>query len=337
MEKYTLELIRYDGGEKEVIEDYDLGDENALIVTNDPVVGIGVAHYRTSPGFELRISDSCVIRQSYLKIARALCQKYRNVIPREVSPESICFTIDEDWEPSNNSNANSAWKIDITKATKWLKFFTGYRFEIKMRQWWINEWTPAQLHAAIFSQLLRINPKGNGTIKKYSLEFPDPLMATFGLGYLEKDIEINDPLDREITLKGFALATGQISINDTLAQEVESHTNKMRTSARAMREEIPLLSEEPKKDPVAKAKEDLEKIKGLSEGVPVKVKDLLEPTEKSSPVVAAEVTPKAISGISDDGYFPDEVPDHNNDGYFADEEVEYLNDGYDQYEDDDSG
>jgi hypothetical protein len=211
MARYTLEYCREDAEGKEVVREYELGDANALIVTNDPELGIGVAHYKVSDdsAFELRISDSVVIRQTYLKIAQALCRKYSEVIPQTLAPGSIVFTVDEEWEPAENSTSNSTWKVEIKKATKWLRAFTGYRYEIQLRQWWINEWSEAQLNAAIMSQLLRISPKGNGTIKKYSMEFPDALFATFGLGYLERDIEIPDLIEDDVELQGFTYASAQ--------------------------------------------------------------------------------------------------------------------------------
>jgi hypothetical protein len=116
-------------------------------------------------------------------------------------------------------NDNSKWKADVQKAPKWLRSLRGYAFVVKLRQHWIDEWSDAQLAAAIFSQLLRINPSGDGSVVKYSLDFQDVLIPTFGAGYLEPGVKIANLLDEQVKLVRFHEASGQISIFDMPAED----------------------------------------------------------------------------------------------------------------------
>jgi hypothetical protein len=210
---YRLELWRYgDKDQKELVKAFELADDNAVICANAPEVGVN--HLRTREDVEIRISEACVIDQRYTGIATKLCEQYAHIIPREVVPERICFVIDQHWEPTEAMSDNSKWKADAQKAPVWLRRLTGYAFVIRLRQHWITEWKPAQLAAAILSQLLRINPKGDGSVTKYSLDFQDVLTATFGIGYLEPGVDIPDLLATKIDLSHFRDASGQMSIYD---------------------------------------------------------------------------------------------------------------------------
>jgi hypothetical protein len=211
----TLQMMDGD----DLVEEYYMPDGNALIITNAPEVGINIIP--TKEDFQLEISENCKIDQSFVRVAKGLCRKYSAHIPQAVNPEMILFTVDRHWEPTEKMSENSKWKIDITKASRWLRIFTGRHFEIKLRQHWLDEWTDAQLEAAILSQLFRINPRGDGAIKKYSVDFQDALMATFGLGYLEPGRDIPSLLLQEINLGTFRQASGQITIDEVLSGSVE--------------------------------------------------------------------------------------------------------------------
>ena len=212
---YTIDIARFTDDKETSRETiYEGHEENGgvLIIANAEEVGVN--HIKTEGNLRLYFSDSCVLDQQYVDIAAAPCKHYRDILPPAVVPELLCFTIDTHWEPSEQSNDNSVWKIDIAKASKWLRNFTGYRYEIRLREFWVEEWSDAQFHAAILSQLLRIDPTGDGSIRKYSIEFQDALTATFGQGYLNRDVDIPDVLEEKVKIRQFREASGQITLDD---------------------------------------------------------------------------------------------------------------------------
>ena len=160
----------------------------------------------------IRFEDKCVLSQSYKDTAKALINKYSQYFSN-ISADQLAFIVDEVWIPSEKASDNSAWKIDICKAPYWLKMGFGYNYEIKLRQHWLDKWSDAQLHAAIMSQLLRINSK-DGSVKKYSEDMSSKLIATFGSGYLEPGTVIPDLLNEDVSLREFRRADGQITIEE---------------------------------------------------------------------------------------------------------------------------
>lgn len=193
-------------------------NNNFLLVQNGEYGPV----YDTENFKYLRIDDKHVISQRYLHIIKALYQKFDRYL-YSLWPDIICCMIDQDWEPSEKGSQNSAWKIDVVKANGLFAGVTGYEYIIKMRQHWINEWSPAQLNAAIMSQLLRIDNE-KGSIIKYSEDFQSRLVATFGSGYLEPGTVIENLLDKETpaVLPGFREASGQVTMDEVLADNTES-------------------------------------------------------------------------------------------------------------------
>ncbi|QAT43464.1 hypothetical protein [Aminipila luticellarii] len=168
----------------------------------------------------LKLDEKHVISQGYIETIKQLAERYSPYL-YQIWPEQICICIDEAWEPSEKANPNSSWKIDIQKAPLWLRLITNFEYMIKMRQHWIDKWSEAQLNAAIMSQLLRINPK-DGNIYKYTEDFHSRLVATFGLGYLEPNTVIPNLLgEEEIKLHAFKIASGQISMDEVMANQDE--------------------------------------------------------------------------------------------------------------------
>lgn len=168
----------------------------------------------------LKLDEKHVISQGYIETVKQLADRYSPYL-YQLWPDQICICIDEAWEPSEKANPNSSWKIDIQKAPLWLRLLTNFEYMIKMRQHWIDKWSEAQLNAAIMSQLLRINPK-DGNIYKYTEDFHSRLVATFGLGYLEPGTVIPNLLgEEEIKLHAFKIASGQISMEEVMANQDE--------------------------------------------------------------------------------------------------------------------
>ena len=101
------------------------------------------------------------------------------------------------------------------KANRLFTGVTGFEYILKMRQHWIDKWSDAQIHAAIMSQLLRIDNE-KGIIYKYTEDFQSKLVATFGTGYLEPNTIIDDLLaeDTPAVLRGFREASGQVTMEE---------------------------------------------------------------------------------------------------------------------------
>ncbi|MCL2493440.1 MAG: hypothetical protein FWF33_05310 [Clostridiales bacterium] len=204
----SIELVRDDGTREEVIGD-------GFIVTG--AGGAGVNNFRTRDDLEIFIDEGMKIDQKYIKIVEQLCEKYTQVtVPRDAASGIICITVDTGWNPNEHANTNASWKVVIKKTPRLLRWVTGYEFELKLRIHWISQWSDAQLHAAILSQLLRINPSGDGSVLAYSVDFQDPLTATFGKGYLMPGVNIPDVLTEQIKIKNYREASGQITIDETM-------------------------------------------------------------------------------------------------------------------------
>ena len=202
----------------ETLRTIDVENNNFLLVQN----GMTGPVYDTEDFGYLRIDDKHVISQRYLNVIRKLYLKFDRYL-YTLWPELICCIVDQDWAPSERANKNSRWKIDIVRANGLFTGVTGYEYIIKLRQYWIDEWSEAQLHAAIMSQLLRIDNE-RGTIYKYSEDFQSRLVATFGSGYLEPGTVIFDLLDETTpaVLSGFREASGQVTMEEVMTGNTES-------------------------------------------------------------------------------------------------------------------
>ncbi len=208
-----MELKLYDDAGKK-LDSYTTPDSNVMLIYNDAdleeptCIKIGLRY--------LKFDDKHILRQEYLSRVRELADKYSQQLCQlslyRIENE-IAFVVDEAWEPSEKASKNSSWKIDIVKAPYWLSALTGYLYMIKMRGYWLEKWTDAQINAAIMSQLLRINPT-EGTVLKYTEDHNSRMIATFGAGYLEPHTVIPDLLKEEVTIHSFREASGQISMEE---------------------------------------------------------------------------------------------------------------------------
>lgn len=211
-----LNLKVYKDGQE--IRNIEVENNNFLLVQN----GMTGPVYDTENFKYLKIDDKHIISQGYLGIIKRLYLKFDRYL-YSLWPDVICCMVDMDWQPSEKANKNSRWKIDIVRAGSLFNGVTGYEYILKMRQHWINEWSTAQLHAAIMSQLLRLDNE-KGIIYKYTEDFQSRLVATFGIGYLEPTTAIDDLLDEKVPaiLRGFPEASGQVTMEDVMAKNAES-------------------------------------------------------------------------------------------------------------------
>lgn len=208
-----MELKLYtDDGKK--FDSFTTPDSNVLVIYNDaelerPACLKHQLRY-------LKFDDKHIIRQDYLQRVKELVDRYSQHLSHlnlyRIENE-IVFIVDESWEPSEKASKNSAWKIDIVKAPYWLTALTDYVYVIKMRGYWLEKWTDAQINAAIMSQLLRINPTEDSVLK-YTEDHNSRMIATFGAGYLEPNTVIPDLLKEDVHIHSFREASGQISIDE---------------------------------------------------------------------------------------------------------------------------
>lgn len=202
---------------KQVVKEIELQDKNFCLISNGSVAR---PEYKNDFHF-LKLDDSNIINQGYQEIATEIVDKYNSSL-HKVNTKDIAFVVDEIWEPSDKSSINSKWKIDISRSPKWFKLCYGFEYIVKMRGHWIDKWSTAQLHAAIMSQLLRMNP-ADGSIFKYTEDFNSKMVATFGHGYLEPHTVIADVLEEEVKIIGFREASGQVRIDELPCQEEEDN------------------------------------------------------------------------------------------------------------------
>lgn len=209
----TLKVFK----DSEVLRTIDVENNNFILAHN----GNGGPIYDKENLMWLKLDDKHIINQRYMPVIKALYEKFDRYL-YTLWPDLICCMIDQDWEPSDKANKNSKWKIDIVKANKLFAGVTGYEYILKLRQYWIDQWSEAQLHAAIMSQLLRIDNE-KGIIYKYTEDFQSRLVATFGAGYLEPGTVIADLLwdEHPDILYGFVEASGQITMEELERNKVK--------------------------------------------------------------------------------------------------------------------
>lgn len=192
-----------------------------------------------SPNFNLMISgEKHVTRMGFMQlnektecrneIYHALIEKLKVVYKDELShvnTKKILVTVDTLWEPTEKANKNSKWHCEIKRLSGREKIWSGFDFELKLRQHWLEEWSREQIHAAVLSQLLRIDAL-EGYIIKYTEDHASKITATFGQGYLHAGKHLAyDVLESKIDLKAFAAPNTQFDliseINKRAAEQEE--------------------------------------------------------------------------------------------------------------------
>lgn len=175
----------------------------------------GLIHVK--PEGKISIGDGLHIDQTKLSILRDLKKMYSDRV-FHVIPDKIMVIINETWKLTEKTNPNSRWGCQVKRAPKWLRIFAGYEYVMEVRLWWINNWTDAQLHAAVLSQMLRISSK-NGSVLAYNEHFSSQCLATFGEGYLKEGIDIPDCLEQKVVLHAFEEASHQVRIDEVEAEQ----------------------------------------------------------------------------------------------------------------------
>lgn len=176
--------------------------------------------YDTTSFQDMVWDEKHILKQHYQKNARELIKKYEDHL-LNVYPHQIAFIVDGAWQPSEKGNKNSAWKIDIKKSPLWFRLLTGFEYMMLMRQCWIERWSPAQINAAIMSQLLRIDAESENILKYSECDDNNKMVATFGANYLEPEVIIRDLLEEQIPIIGLRKASAQITMEEALAEQKE--------------------------------------------------------------------------------------------------------------------
>lgn len=208
-----MKIKIFDNENKEITS-IDTQDNNFLLVSN----GAHGPEHKNEFRY-LKLDDQHIINQSYQEKAYLLADKYSTLL-YNIYPHQMAFVVDEAWEPSEKSSANSKWKIDIKRAPLWFRLGFGFDYIVNMRGYWLEQWSDAQLNAAIMSQLLRVNP-ADGSIYKYTEDKNSRMIATFGAGYLEPKTVIANLLEEDVKIQGFKEASGQITIEELPETESE--------------------------------------------------------------------------------------------------------------------
>ena len=216
-----LQTINDDG---KVLDEMGIGD-SFIVITNGETGPV----YYTNNLKQIRVDDKHVYDQYYKNIVHNLAAKYKLFLPK-LNPEGVLFEIDEAWEPDEKTTKNTRIdKISISKESTTAKKRWGFSYLIKMKQYWIDEWTEAQLHAAIFSQLMKVDPD-TGAVLKYNEDHQSKCVATFGADYLEPGADIPDLIKDDVEIKGFKEAeNSQLSMddmNDDEQQEMDTEDSE---------------------------------------------------------------------------------------------------------------
>jgi hypothetical protein len=217
--KYEARLISInESGTEETMATLDLQSPNVVLIGNGESKPVVKRLFDT-----FRKDENHYYQQIFTQIVDKLVETYKDYIGH-VSSRHIGFLVDNKWEVTEKTTINSRDYIDIRKANKETKLYLGFQYEITLKLWYLDRWSEAQLHAAILSQLLRIEQK-DGSIKNYGESFHSRLVATFGIDYLAEDVQIQDVLEDHIVLGHFDKAdklNGQVSIDDIpFAEEPE--------------------------------------------------------------------------------------------------------------------
>lgn len=209
--KYEARLIKItDEGKEETLDRLDLNSPNVVLIGNGESKPVVKRIFDT-----FRKDENHYYQQVFTQIVDKLAEIYKDYIGH-VNSRHIGFLVDNKWEVTEKTTINSRDYIDIKKANKETKLYLGFQYEITLKLWYLDRWSEAQLHAAILSQLLRIEQK-DGSIKNYGESFHSRLVATFGIDYLAEDVQIKDVLEDHIQLGYFEKAdkvNGQMSIDD---------------------------------------------------------------------------------------------------------------------------
>ena len=203
----TIELKVYEDGKE--IRSIEPGDDNFTVLYN---TDYGVACDRADAVY-LKFDEKHILDMRYMEVVYDLIKKY-NTLLCNVFPDDVCVWKDDDWEPTENSNNNSRRKINIRKVpARSVADAMGFKFQLELRGYWVEQWSMAQLHAAIMSQLMRIDTR-NGMITAYSEDEQSRMTATFGNNYLEPGVIIPDLLREDIKICSGRQASGQVHMDE---------------------------------------------------------------------------------------------------------------------------
>lgn len=215
----TLKLFE----DEKIVDEIEVPESFAVVRSIGGNVDCWTPYMRT-----MRYSDKFVIRQEYQERAVQLVREYFERL-MYVDPHRIAFAVDENWKLKESATPNSKVKVDITRQGKLFALGDSFDFVIQIKGYYLERWSNAQINAAIMSQLLRIN-NSDGKILEYQDDVANPLVATFGAGYLEPGTVIPDLLQEHVHIREFRRADGQMTVWDIeqngVAEEPEIEEEK---------------------------------------------------------------------------------------------------------------
>lgn len=183
--------------------------------------GMGVECYDEFMEY-MPYNEQFIYRREYQRRAEELVKKYSGRLTH-VNPKRIAFVVDEKWELKESATPNSKVKVDIARPGKFFALGDEFHFVIYIKGYYLEQWSDAQINAAIMSQLLRVN-NPDGRILKYQDDSVNPLVATFGMNYLDPNIVIPDLLKEDVQIREFRRADGQVTIEEIQQQAAAQTT-----------------------------------------------------------------------------------------------------------------
>jgi len=212
---YQMVIIDDENENAVMIEPVPVQDLNYILITNGPNGTPKVSKVCE----HLRLDEAHTIKQIYRETAEQVREKFKDYIGH-VSTNKIMFVIDDEWEPTDKATGNSLWKIDLKKTTTMERTLTNYQYKMMLRAHWLEQWDPAHLFAALFSQMLRIDSM-KGTVLNYTEEFQSAMAKTLGAHYLTPETQIPNIMTDEIDFKGLPVIEIQTTMEDAQKQSEE--------------------------------------------------------------------------------------------------------------------
>lgn len=183
----------------------EMHEENTFIADYKDVADPTI-HQRPLIGF---INEKTrIVNDRYQDVVEGIKNNYEDQLGF-ISSRRLLFLEDTEWEMTEKTTPNSAWKITLQKAPKAIRDMFAVDYIIKTRKHWTDQMSEAQEAAMIMAELLRID-REKGSIAKLTSESYSKFSSTFGENWLSKDaMNFPDVSKEKVDLIGLPKANGQ--------------------------------------------------------------------------------------------------------------------------------
>lgn len=206
-------------------------DESNLVIETGEVLGMYIdlngQVSNIKPTERMRFGEDLEVRADLQYKVEGLREMYKGYIGH-IAPENIMILENVSWTLSEKNSENTkADKITIRKASPMERILTGYDYVLGLKRFYLKQWTEAQLHAAIMSQLLKINSR-DASITKYNEDHYSKMVTTLGAGYLDKGVAIEDILLNKVEFVGFKRADEQVTIEEVESGRIQEEIKQLK-------------------------------------------------------------------------------------------------------------